>query len=102
MEVAQWWDSYRSLLRLSHEMVSCARAKSWEQLAALDKSRQAVLEGLPDPLPPLSAVETDELARLIDEILLCNREISLHALPWLEKTSKLLAALGSSPQQKAR
>lgn len=91
----QLLDTYRSLRDLSREMVECARAKRWAELASLDARRQGLLELLPHPLPSLPASEGRVLAELIEEVLACHQEISRHALPWMETTSRLLKAWGA-------
>ncbi|MBK9027746.1 MAG: flagellar protein FliT [Propionivibrio sp.] len=89
-------EDYTSATELTHRMLEAARTQDWEELATVGSARDSLLVAPPETLPPMSARDSQQVARLIEEMLAFHDEIADHAGSWLEHTAKLLAAFDRS------
>lgn len=85
-------DIYVTASALTRRMLEAARQQNWDELISVGTERDRLLESLPVAIPPMTPQDSQQVARLIKEILACHTEISERAGPWLEHTATLLAA----------
>ncbi|MBL8416355.1 MAG: flagellar protein FliT [Propionivibrio sp.] len=85
-------DFYITASALTGRMLDAAREQNWDELISVGTDRDRLLESLPVAILPMSPQDSEQVARLIKEILACHTEISERAGPWLEHTATLLAA----------
>ena len=87
-------DDYREALRLSEEMLACARESRWDDLVAAEQARAAVLDRLrgleasPESDPGLRSRKREALARM----LACDEEVSTLAQDWMRELRAVLDA----------
>lgn len=89
-------EDYTSATELTRRMLEAARTQDWEELAATGAARDRLLVAPPETLPAMSARDSQQLARLIEEMLAFHDEIADHAGSWLKHTARLLAAFDQS------
>ena len=89
-------EDYTSATELTHRMLEAARTQDWEELATVGSARDSLLVAPPETLPPMSARDSQQVARLIEEMLAFHDEITDHAGSWLEHAGKLLAVFDRS------
>lgn len=94
-------DEYENVASLTRRMLEAARIQNWDELTSIGATRESLLGILPKTLPPMSAQDSQKIARLIEEILACHAEIADRACPWLEHTAQLLAAFDRAGNDKA-
>ena len=85
-------DFYVTARALTGRMLGAAREQNWDELISTGAERDRLLESLLVAIPPMTPQDSQQVARLIKEILECHTEISERAGPWLEHTATLLAA----------
>lgn len=83
---------YEKLAGITDQMVSAARVRDWERLAALEAlcaSHVATLKK-EDPPAPLPSGVREQKARIIQKILADDREIRNITEPWMRHLSALI------------
>ncbi|MFN7753948.1 MAG: flagellar protein FliT [Pseudomonadota bacterium] len=87
-------DDYQEALRLSEEMLACARESRWDDLVAAEQARAGVLdrlrelEGRPETDRVLRSHKREALARM----LACDEEVSTLAQDWMRELRAVLDA----------
>jgi len=94
---------YENMSRLSGDMVDAARANDWDRLCELEAQVAKIREDL--IAQPGPVVVHDEGARakkiaLIRQMLDDDREVRVHAEPWMESVKVLLS--GNARQKALR
>jgi hypothetical protein len=85
---------YEEALRLSEQMLACAREARWDDLVGVEQQRSAVLDRLrdreaaPEADPALRARKREALARM----LACDEEVSALTQDWMRELRAVLDA----------
>jgi len=97
MNSAEMLARYEDMLRLSQQMLACARQNEWDRLVALEQARTTISgdlaksanKNLPKQINPV------KLRKLILDILDTDKEIKVLIESWREQLQKILGSLGN-------
>lgn len=96
MNAAQSVAIYEDLLAVTERMLQAARCSDWEELVALEKKCQRLVERLTaaEPREPLSGRLRERKAEIIRQVLACDAEITNIIDPWMKELQSILSSAG--------